>query len=185
VPLVGKWRPSVGKVREWYVASRHLQGCSPRLCHLRTDGLTPVSKYWTYQSHADVYRPSKSSSWLPTVAWLYPHCFIGWLMRETGYGPIDRSADMLWIVLGAIFLGSSDPAQLCWWLHERLLYVDHVRYVWSWTIHGLSVKIMWRVGRVFPCRVYINSNHRDSQIWVIACLWQSLCSNFMSSTCLM
>jgi hypothetical protein len=22
-----KWRPSVGKVREWYVESRHLQGC--------------------------------------------------------------------------------------------------------------------------------------------------------------
>jgi hypothetical protein len=48
----GKGRQLVGKVVEWYVRSRHLQDCSPRLCRLRTDGLTPVSKYWTYQSHA-------------------------------------------------------------------------------------------------------------------------------------
>jgi hypothetical protein len=44
-PLGGKWRPSVAKVGGWKVASRHLQGCSPRLCWLRTDGLAPVSKY--------------------------------------------------------------------------------------------------------------------------------------------
>jgi hypothetical protein len=34
------------------VESRHLQGCSPRLCQLRTDGLVPMSKYWTYWSLA-------------------------------------------------------------------------------------------------------------------------------------
>jgi hypothetical protein len=28
-----------------YVESRHLQGCSPRLCCLRTDELAPTSKY--------------------------------------------------------------------------------------------------------------------------------------------
>jgi hypothetical protein len=44
--------PSVGKVRECDVESRHLQGCSPRLCWLRTDGLALTSKYWTYRSHA-------------------------------------------------------------------------------------------------------------------------------------
>jgi hypothetical protein len=27
-----------------------------------------------------------------------------------------------------------------------LLYVDHVRYVWSGTIHGLSVRSVWPVG---------------------------------------
>jgi hypothetical protein len=36
------------------------------------------------------------------------HCFIGWLGRETGYGPADRSAGVMWIVSGAVFLGSSD-----------------------------------------------------------------------------
>jgi hypothetical protein len=41
--------------RKWYVESRHLQGYSPRLCRLRTDGLAHASKYWTYQSHAGVY----------------------------------------------------------------------------------------------------------------------------------
>jgi hypothetical protein len=38
----GKGRQLVG---EWYVESQHLQGCSPNLCRLRTDGLVPVSKY--------------------------------------------------------------------------------------------------------------------------------------------
>jgi hypothetical protein len=47
---------------------------------------------------------------------------------------------------------------------KRLLCVDHVRYVWLMVIRGLSVESMWRVGRVFPCRVYIDSNRRDSQI---------------------
>jgi hypothetical protein len=37
--------PSVEKVEEWFVASRHLQDCSPHLCQLRTDVLGPVSKY--------------------------------------------------------------------------------------------------------------------------------------------
>jgi hypothetical protein len=35
----------VGKVNEWYVVSRNLQGYNPRLCQLKTDGLGPVSKY--------------------------------------------------------------------------------------------------------------------------------------------
>jgi hypothetical protein len=48
---VKRWGPSVGKVDEWCVESRHLQGCSRHLCRLRTDGLGPVSKYWTYRSH--------------------------------------------------------------------------------------------------------------------------------------
>jgi hypothetical protein len=33
---------------------------------------------------------------------------------------------------------------------ESLLYVDHVRFVWSRTIHGLSVGYVWCVGRIFP-----------------------------------
>jgi hypothetical protein len=46
--------------------SRHLQGCSPCLSRLRTDGLTPASKYWTYRSHAGAYVPSKPSN-LPST----------------------------------------------------------------------------------------------------------------------
>jgi hypothetical protein len=44
--------PSFGKVRELDVKNRHLQGCSPRLCRLRIDGLATMSKYWMYWSHA-------------------------------------------------------------------------------------------------------------------------------------
>jgi hypothetical protein len=42
-----KWRPLFGKVGEWYVKSRHLQGCILHLCRLGTDGLASMSKYST------------------------------------------------------------------------------------------------------------------------------------------
>jgi hypothetical protein len=35
-----------------YVVSWHLQGCSHRLCQLRTVRLAHMSKYWTYRSRA-------------------------------------------------------------------------------------------------------------------------------------
>jgi hypothetical protein len=120
--------------------------------------------------HILVYGPSKPSSRPSIGGWLCPHCFIGWLGRETRYRPVDRSADMLWIVSRAFFLRSSGSAQLCWWLCKRLLYVDHMRHVWSGTIRGLSEGCVWRVGRISPCMVYIDSNHRDSRIWVTICL---------------
>jgi hypothetical protein len=94
----------------------------------------------------------------------YAYCFIGWLGRETRYGPTDRSAGVLCIMSGALFLRSSGIRPNLLASHKRFLYVDHVRYVWSWTIHGLSVEIVWHVGRVFPYKVYIDSNSRDSQI---------------------
>jgi hypothetical protein len=39
--------------------------------------------------------------------------------------------------------------------------MDHVRYVWSRVIRELSVESVWCVGRVFPCRMYIDSNCLD------------------------
>jgi hypothetical protein len=91
------------------------------------------------------------------------HCFIGWLARETGYGPTDRTAGMLWIMSGAFSLGSSDSVTLST-THERLLYTDHMRYIWLRAIRETSVENMWCVGRIFLCIVYTDSNHRDSQI---------------------
>jgi hypothetical protein len=44
-----KW---LGRSGSGYVASRHLQVCSPRLYRLRIIRLTPASKYWTYRLHA-------------------------------------------------------------------------------------------------------------------------------------
>jgi hypothetical protein len=143
------------------------------MCQLRTDELVPASKYWTYWSHAGVYGTNKPSSWLPIDACLYPYYFIGWLRRETGYGPVDRLAGALWIMSGALIFESSGPAQRCWWFCKRLLCVDRVRYAWSITICGLIMECVWRVGRVFSCRVYIDLNRRNSRIWVTACSWQS------------
>jgi hypothetical protein len=36
--------------------------------------------------------------------------------------------------------------------------------VWSETIRESSVESVWHIDRIFPCRVYIDSNRRDSQI---------------------
>jgi hypothetical protein len=36
--------------------------------------------------------------------------------------------------------------------------------VWSRIIRELSVESVWCGYQIFPCRVYIDSNHRDSQI---------------------
>jgi hypothetical protein len=80
---------------------------------------------------------------------------------------MDRSASVLGIVSGALFLGSSGIHPKLSATHERLLCVDHVRYVWSGTIRRLSVRCVWRVGQVFPCRVYIDPNRRNSQICVL------------------
>jgi hypothetical protein len=77
---------------------------------------------------------------------------------------VDRSADVLSIMLGAIFLKSSGIHLNLSAARERLLYVDYVRYIWSRVIRGPSMKNVWRVGRIFPCRVYVDSNCRDSQI---------------------
>jgi hypothetical protein len=34
-------------------------------------------------------------------------------LRETGYGPTDRSVGVLWFVSGALFLGSSGSVHRC------------------------------------------------------------------------
>jgi hypothetical protein len=88
-----------------------------------------------------------------------------WLAWERNWvRPHGSSAGVLWIVSGALFLRSSGIRPNLFVACEMLLYVDHVRYVWSMVICGLSVESGWRVGRVFPCRVYIDLNYRDSQI---------------------
>jgi hypothetical protein len=44
-PLGESGGPTTGKGGESDVESQDLQGCSPHLCWLRTDGLVLVSKY--------------------------------------------------------------------------------------------------------------------------------------------
>jgi hypothetical protein len=50
---------------------------------------------------------------------LHPY-FIGWLRRETGYETADQSVVMLWIVSGALFLGSNGICPNLSMSHERL-----------------------------------------------------------------
>jgi hypothetical protein len=55
-----------------------------------------------------------------------------------------------------------------WVMHAMSTWFWHKNWVWQWSgpIRGSSVGCVWRVGQVFPCRVYIDSNRRDSRIWV-------------------
>jgi hypothetical protein len=130
--------------------SQRLQGCNPRLYRLKTDGLAPVSKYWTYRSHVSDMSPislvSPACDRYVNRGCLYPHCFNGWLRRETRYGPTDRSAIVLWIVLGALFLRSSGSVHHCddfvkgcyaltaWDTYGLRPYAD-----WAWDACGVLV----------------------------------------------
>jgi hypothetical protein len=139
----------LGRSGSGYMVNQHLQGCSPRLCRLRTIRLASASKYWTYRSHAGDMGPVSLLVSCQHELDFSPLLF-GCCGREAGYGPVDRMTVMLSIVSEAILLRCSGSIQICWWLYEMLLYVDRVRYVWSWTIHGLSVESVWRVGRFSP-----------------------------------
>jgi hypothetical protein len=109
----------VGMVREWYVESQHLQGCSSRLCRLRTDGLPPTSKYWTYRSHARDMGPvslvagcqqklvfSSLPQWLlweRSLVWTYglvSHRDVGWVGRPSsqGHGNYSNLLMTMWKV---------------------------------------------------------------------------------------
>jgi hypothetical protein len=52
------------------------------------------------------------------------------------------------VIGNSFFSGSSGIRPNLLVTHERLLYVDHVRYVWSETIRRLSVGCVWCIGRV-------------------------------------
>jgi hypothetical protein len=157
--------PSIRKGGEYDVERRSLQDCSSRLCRLRTDELVPMSKYWMYWPHTgDMGPPSLVAyRW-----WLcgFLHCFYGceWKGNRVGTNRLINRPDE--DVVGSLV---SREQWLCPTLlvaHNRLLYTDYVRYIWSRAIHRLSMESVWCVDQVFPYRVYIDSNLRDSRIWV-------------------
>jgi hypothetical protein len=140
---------SVGKIEEWYVKSWHHQGCKP------------------------AYVSYKPMSWPPRVSIERTDCILV-------YGPsklvtchrqkLGLSILLFWLRVGEkldgdpqidqptcwgcswqfLFLGSSEIRPNLSVTCERLLCFDHVRYVWSGTIRGLSVGCAWRVGQVSP-----------------------------------
>jgi hypothetical protein len=60
-----------------------------------------------------VYGPSKPSSLSSIEGTFTPTISMAALGKETGYGPMDQSAVVLWIVSGALFLRSSDSVHRC------------------------------------------------------------------------
>jgi hypothetical protein len=145
-------------------------------------GWPPASNYWTYRLYTGVYGLSKPSS--------HRQQMLGFAPTASMIGSGEKLGTDSWIsqpaccgfyqgpfCSGAVALLNSvdDFAKDCymwntWDMYgqgpytDQLLYVNHVRYVWSRDIHRPSVKSVWRVGRVFPCRVYIDLNCHDSQI---------------------
>jgi hypothetical protein len=85
------------------------------------------------------------------------------LGEKLGGGPVDHSA-RLGVVSGALFSGAVGSVQRCWWLAKGC----HVRGLPVGSIHRAYMdcrgKRTCHVGWIFPYRVYIDSNHRDSRI---------------------
>jgi hypothetical protein len=124
------------------------------------------------------YRPNNPSSLPSTCAWLKHSTSMAVLGEKLKRDP--RTTQSGWGVESrALFLRSSASVQSYWRPHERLLYMDHMRYVWSRVIHGPSVKSVWLVDRVFPYGVYIDLNHCDSRIWATTCSWLTSSSNLL------
>jgi hypothetical protein len=140
--LGGKGRPSVGKVGDWYVKSRYLQGCSPCLCRLRIDGLAPVSKYWTYRSHAGDMGPVNIVSspqqklglslllhWLAWERnWVRTHGSVGRRAGDCVGSPFPQEQ---WDP--SKFVGDSRNVAMRWPREIRMVW-DH-----TWTEHGIRV----------------------------------------------
>jgi hypothetical protein len=73
------------------------------------------------------------------------------------------------MTVGPVYLRSSGllpGVEACFVLvgTSEILPTQTTGYVWSGTIRESSVESVWYVDRVFPYRVYIDSNRRDSQI---------------------
>jgi hypothetical protein len=152
---------SVGKVREYDVETQHLQSCRSHLCRLRIEGLVPTSKYWTYWSHAGDMGSVNRCILLPTDAWLFSTASMAFVREKLSGRPADRSANVLRIVSGALFLRSSWSIQLYWWLHERLSCTKTVCRKHMSGVRGLAREAYMSCVSGSLCRVYIDSNHHS------------------------
>jgi hypothetical protein len=130
-PLGESGGSSVGKGGEGDMESWHLPGCSPYLCRLRTKGLVPVSKYWTYWSYAIDMGLVNWCSLLPPDAWLSP--LLQWLWGAEKLDGDPQIGQLAWWGCSRefLFLSSSDFVQRCWWLmkgcHIRGLLIGSAR----------------------------------------------------------
>jgi hypothetical protein len=168
--LGDQWKPHKGRAgRVLWLFWGFLCG-SPRLCRLRTEWLVPRSKYWTYRSHVGDMGPVSLVAGRPQVLGLsLPLQWLSWERNWGGsHGPLSRAER--WS-REHFFSGAVVSVQP----YRRLMKGCHVRGPPAGSVRRAYVdrcgKRTCRVGRVFPCRVYIDSNRRDSRIWVTACSW--------------
>jgi hypothetical protein len=84
----------MGRSGSGYVASQHLQDCSPHLCRLRTVRLAPASKYRMYRSYAGDMSPVCLIVGCQQELDFSPLLF-GCYGREAGYEPGHRMTVML------------------------------------------------------------------------------------------
>jgi hypothetical protein len=147
---------------------------APRLCRLRTDGLTPASKYWMYRSHACVMGPvSLVAGCQPKLVFSrLPH----WLLWERSWVRTYRLDDHR--AVDCVRSPSSRGQWICtnllmapWkvamhWPREIRMVKDH-----TWTERERRV-VCWSG---FP----LQGVHRFELLWIsdmsTACLWQSAC----------
>jgi hypothetical protein len=176
--LGGSVGHSEGKGGESGVSILRFLCGSPRLCRLRTEGLVHMSKYWTYRSHAgDISLVNLVVCYRQIFGFHY--CFNGCVGRETRWRTCGSLSWARGLCREPFFSVAVGFVQCCWWLVKGC----HVRGLPTGSVCGAYVD--WRgkrkchVYQVFPCRVYIDSNHRDSQIWVTACSWLPSSSNLL------
>jgi hypothetical protein len=72
-------------------------------------------------------------------------------------------------------IGQSACCELCWkpFFSRAVTLSNSVNDSWKVATYWDRPQEICHVGQIFPYRVYIDSNHRDSWIWVTACLCQS------------
>jgi hypothetical protein len=135
-PLGGKCGTVGWKGRGVVLANRHLQGCSPCLCRLRTDGLASVSKYWTYRSHVGDIGPVNLVACCRQMFDFY-YYFNDCVRRENGWrtcGLLSRAG----FVLGAIFLRSSRAHPTLLMTCRRLSRTGTIRRKHTPSVRGLT-----------------------------------------------
>jgi hypothetical protein len=147
--LGGPVEHSEGKSGESVVAILRFLYGSPRLCRLRTDGLVPVGKYWTYRSHVGDYGPSTPSSLPSTDAWLMPIASLVGLGEKLRWVP--RTTQPGWEVeSGALFLGSSSIRPTLLATHERLPCTGTARRKRTAGVYGLAWEAYMSCWSGFP-----------------------------------
>jgi hypothetical protein len=138
----------------------------------REQVLTILIACWWYGS-------SKSSSLSSTEVWLKSTISLVGLGEKLGTDPRIGQPMCCRLCREPFFSGAVGSIQI----YRRLMKGCHVWELLVGSVHWTYVdwrgKRTCRVDRVSPCMVYINSNHRDSRIWVTVCLWLPSRSNLL------